>query len=347
MNKEFLKEMLNTPSVSGHEIALQKKVMAHMKPYCDEVRHDATGDVISVLNPDAKAKVLLCGHIDEIGFVVTRILENGMLKVTKAGGIHPVLYLGTHVQVVSKDKTIPGVVVTTLQLENQEKVSAEDLLIDIGADTKEEAESLVCIGDSVCAATGMQEMMKDRFCGRALDDRIGAFLILEALKRAKEKKATCGIYAATTCGEETTMRGAYHVANSVKPDCAIIVDVTFANDYPGVSKDSGGEVLLGKGGVLCASSIVNKKLNEAMADIADTCKIPYQWEVFVGKAGTDGDVVHFTNGGVPIVLLSIPLRYMHSSIEMADYKDIESMIEWISEFLVRFDENFSFDPFEE
>lgn len=345
MNKEFLKEMLRTPSVSGHEIALQKKVMDHMAPFCDEVRHDETGDVISILNPDAKAKVLLCGHIDEIGFLVTRILDNGMLKVTRAGGIHPVLYLGTHVQVITKSGSIPGVVATNSSLENKEKVNVEDLIIDLGVDSKEEAAALVSIGDSVCAASDMKELLHERFCGRALDDRIGAFIILESLKRAKEKKAACGIYAATTCGEETTMRGAYHVSSRVKPDCAIIVDVTYANDYPGVSKDASGEVSLGKGGVLCANSMINNKLNDRLQEIAEELKLPYQWEVFEGKAGTDGDVVHFTNEGVPIALLSIPLRYMHSSIEMADYRDLESIIEWISEFLVRFDENFNFDPF--
>lgn len=346
MNKAFLKEMLKTSSVSGHEIALQKKVMEHMKPFCDDMLHDATGDVISVLNPESKAKVLLCGHIDEIGFLVTRIMDNGMLKVTKAGGIHPVLYLGTHVQITCKNgKTIPGVVITDAALEGKANVAVGDLTIDIGADSKEEAQKYISIGDTVCAATDVVDLLGTKFSGRALDDRIGAFIILEALKKAKEKKATCGIYAATTCGEETTMRGAYHVASQVKPTCAIIVDVTYASDYPGVDANASGEVSLGKGGVLCENSMINNCLNEALRQVAEDKNIPIQWEVFAGKAGTDGDMVHFTNGGVPIALISIPLRYMHSSIEMGDYSDLESIIEWISEFLVRFNESFNFDPF--
>lgn len=345
MNKEFLKEMLKTPSVSGHEIALQKKVIAHMSPFCDEILHDATGDVISVLNPKSKAKVLLCGHIDEIGFLVTRIMDNGMLKITKAGGIHPVLYLGTHVQIVGKNGSIAGVVITDSSLETNANVTVGDLTIDIGVYSKDEAQVYVSIGDPVCAATDIVEMLGTKFSGRALDDRIGAFIILEALKKAKEKKATCGIYAATTCGEETTMRGAYHVSKRVEPTCAIIIDVTYASDYPGVDANASGEVSLGKGGVLCENSMINNCLNEALRQIAEDKNIPMQWEVFAGKAGTDGDMVHFTNGGVPIALISIPLRYMHSSIEMGDYTDIESIIDWISEFLVRFDETFNFDPF--
>ncbi|MEG0328904.1 MAG: M20/M25/M40 family metallo-hydrolase [Longicatena sp.] len=345
MNKEFLKEMLETPSVSGNEIALQKKVMAYMSECCDKIHHDNTGDVISILNPSSKAKVLLCGHIDEIGFLVTNITSDGMLKVTKAGGIHPILYLGTHVQIMTKDTVLAGIVVTTAALEKSSAIGIEDISIDIGAKSKEEASSYVAIGDSVCAATSSKDLLNNHFCGRALDDRIGAFIILEALKRAKELKATCGIYAATTVGEETTMRGAYHCASYVKPSCAIIVDVTFASDYASISEYSSGRVDLDGGLVLCKSSMINTKLNEALTSIAKELDMHVQWEVFAGKAGTDGDVVHFTNGGVPIALISIPLRYMHSSIESASYQDMEEIIAVLAEFLVRFDESFNFDPF--
>lgn len=346
MDKEFLYDMLRTPSVSGHEIALQKKVIQHMESVADEILTDATGDVISVVNPHAEAKVLLCGHIDEIGFLVTRICEDGMLKVLKVGGVHTSLYLGTHVQVVCASQILPGVVVTYGALEKQEQVRADELFIDLGFDSKAECEHYVSIGDPVCAASDFTELAQGKLAGRALDDRIGAFIILEALKKAKQKHAACGIYAATTCGEETTMQGAYHVATRVQPSCALIVDVTFAGDYPGVDADIIDTVKLGKGAVLCSSCMINKPLNAALAAIAEECQLDVQWEVFAGKAGTDGDVVHFTNGGVPVALISIPLRYMHSSIETASYQDLETIIELISEFLVRFDDSFSFDPFQ-
>lgn len=346
MDTMFLKEMLKTVSVSGHEIVLQKKVIEHMQQHCDAIWTDETGDVICIANPMAEAKVLLCGHIDEIGFLVTRILDNGMLKVTKAGGIRPILYLGSHVQVVTASGSYPGVVVTSRSLEGKENIAAEDLYVDMGFDSKEACERVVSIGDPVCAASDVTELADGKFAGRALDDRIGAFIVLEALKRAREKQACCGIYAATTCGEETTMRGAYHVSNRVQPSCALIVDVTYASDYPGVHADASGEIVLGKGAVLCSNSMINKRLNNALAQIAKEKQLDVQWEVFAGKAGTDGDVVHFTNGGVPIALISIPLRYMHSSIETASYQDMETIIELISEFLVRFDASFSFDPFQ-
>lgn len=345
MNKPWLIEMLKTSSVSGHEIPLQKKVIEHMRPYCDEILTDETGDVISVCNPDSSSKVLLCGHIDEIGFLVTRILDNGMLKVTKAGGVHPILYLGTQVQIMTRKGKIPGVIVTNAGLESKEQVSVKDLIIDAGFEDRESCEAYVQIGDSVCAATDVFELMDHKLSARALDDRLGAFIILEALKKAKAKHASCGIYAATTVGEETSMRGAYHVASRIQPTCALIVDVTYASDYPGVDGDVSGEVVLGKGGVLCANSLVNDRMNDALVKIAEDLQLPLQWEVFAGKAGTDGDVVAFTNGGIPIALISIPLRYMHSSIETASYADIETIIKLLSEFLVRFDDTFCFDPF--
>lgn len=165
MDKKFLYEMLKTASVSGHEIALQKKVIQHMNKHCDEILTDATGDVICALNPQAKPRVLLCGHIDEIGFLITHITENGMLKVTKAGGIHPILYLGTHVQVICASKILPGVVVTNSELENKEQVKAEDLFIDLGFDSREACEKVVSIGDPVCAATDMVELAEESLPG--------------------------------------------------------------------------------------------------------------------------------------------------------------------------------------
>ena len=148
MNREFLNEMLKTMSVSGHEEELQKKVITEMKSYADEIVTDATGNVISVLNPQSDTKVLLCGHIDEIGFIVTNIQSDGSLKVTNAGGVRAVLYLGTQVQVKTKTSIINGVVITNGSLTKRSDLSCTDLTIDIGAASKVEAEKLVSVGDS-------------------------------------------------------------------------------------------------------------------------------------------------------------------------------------------------------
>lgn len=345
MNKEFLNEMLKTPSVSGYEVELQKKVLSYMKDSVDEQYSDVTGNVINIINGKSDNRILLCGHIDEIGFIITNVTSDGMIKVTKAGGIHPTLYLGTHVQIITAHGTVPGVVVTTSSLEKSESLSADALSIDIGATSREDALQYVSIGDSVCAATDVKELKNNRFCGRALDDRIGAFIIMEATKKAKEKNCKNGVYCATTVGEETTMRGAYSAAVYSKPTCAIIVDVTFASDYPGVDGNTTGEVNLDGGPVLCKSSLVNDALNDCLKDIAKKMNIQVQWEIAAGKAGTDGDVVYFTNAGVPIALISIPLRYMHSSIETASYQDIQDIIDLLAEFLCVLQPDFQYSPF--
>ena len=344
MDRKFLEEMLDTVSVSGYETELQKKVIEHMKPICDEIQTDATGNVISVLNPESDVKILLCGHIDEIGFIVTHIQEDGFLRVTQAGGVRCALYVGTHVQIKTKNKIVKGVVVTNSSLLKKDKVEAEDLIIDIGASSKSEAMEEVSVGDCVCAATSYEYLMKDRMTARAMDDRIGAFIVLEALKRAKEKECVNGVYSATTVGEETTMRGAYWASQKVKPTVAIAVDVTYTSDYDGVNPLATGEVSIGKGAVLCRSSIVNNKVNEILEACAKKLNLPLQYEIAAGRTGTDADHVHFTNDGVPVALVSIPLRYMHSSVETLSLKDVEDIIELLSEFLCTIQLDTDLDP---
>lgn len=345
MNQKFLEEMLETCSVSGHEIELQKKVMDYMKDVSDEVITDATGNVIQVLNPNSDVKVLLCGHIDEIGFIVTQIQQDGSLKVTNAGGVRAVLYLGTHVQIKTKKGIVKGVVIMNSSLTKKSDLSSEDLTIDIGASSKEEAMEYVQVGDCVCAETTYNYLIHDRMAGRAMDDRIGAFIVLEAFRKAKEKGCQIGVYAATTVGEETTMRGAYWASQKVKPACAIAVDVTYASDYEGVSSHLSGDISLDKGAVLCHSSIVNKKMNELLERCAENLGIHLQYEVAAGRTGTDADHIHFTNDGVPVALVSIPLRYMHSSIEMLSLKDVQEIIDLLAEFLCTFNNEIQLDPF--
>lgn len=344
MNREFLKELLTTPSVSGQEETIQRKALAYGKQFAQEQRTDPSGNVISVVNPQADSKVLLCGHIDEIGFVVTHIDDQGRLHLAKAGGVRAKLYIGSPMQIWHEGRMVSGVVAVSPDLLKKEEVKAGDLIVDIGAGSKEEAMKAVSIGDPVCADVQVRELLNDQFTCRALDNRTGAFVILEAARRAAEKGASTGIYAATTVGEETTMRGAYYAASRVKPDCALAVDVTWASDAPGTDPADTGEVKLGSGPVLCMGSAVNKKMNRLLQEIAREKGIPVQWELAPGRTGTDGDSVNLTGGGVPMALVSIPLRYMHSSVEVGSWKDLENCIELVSEFLVRIRAGFDFCP---
>lgn len=344
MNKEFLYEMLDTMSVSGNEIDLQKKVIREMKPYADAICTDYTGNVISVLNPDADFKVLLAGHIDEIGLIVTHICSSGLLKVAKAGGIHPSVYPGHQVMIHHGDTQIPGVVIFNDAMEKGD-IKDKDLYIDIGAKDAEDARKYVEEGDPVHLNTYHLSLQNGLLCARAIDDRGGAFIVLEALKKAKEMGCKIGVYAATTVGEETTMRGAYWAASHVKPNVAIAVDVTYAQDYPGTDPAESGDVKLGGGPVICNSSIANKKVNELLKKCAKEHNIPYQVESFLGRTGTDADKMHQSADGVVTALVSLPLRYMHSPSEVCHIQDIEHAVNLLASFLCTISEETNIDPF--
>lgn len=343
MNTEFLYEMLSVASVSGNEIELQKKVLSYMTPDADEMRTDENGNVISVLNPSSPCKVLLCGHIDEIGLIVCAVNGSGFLEVKNRGGIYKSTYLGQKVRVHTKDGVIYGAVVNTKSLSRKSDLENSDLLIDIGAASKEEALNYVKVGDPITFDTDYRELKNDLITGRALDDRTGAFIVMEALKRAKEKNCKVGVYSATTVGEETGLRGAYWAAARVEPTMAIAVDVTYATDYPGTSRE--GDVRLGNGPVLCDAPYINRKINSLLTDAAEKAGINIQWESESGNTGTDADRIHYTGKGVPVCLVSLPLRYMHNPNEVGSLKDIDSCIELLSDFLATLSEDVDLNPF--
>ena len=344
MNTEFLYEMLDTMSVSGNEIGLQKKVIEEMKPHAHEIRTDKTGNVVCVLNPEAEFKVLLAGHIDEIGLIVTHIGSDGLLKVAKAGGIYACAYPGHQVMIHHGDQKVPGVVIMNEAMTKGD-LKDKNLIIDIGAKDGEDARKYVEEGDPVHLHTYHLPLQNGLLCARAIDDRGGAFIVLEALKKAKEMGCKIGVYAATTVGEETTMRGAYWAASRVKPDVAIAVDVTYAQDYPGTDPGESGDVKLGAGPVICNSSIANKKVNDLLKKCAKQQNIPYQVESFLGRTGTDADKMHQSCEGVVTALVSLPLRYMHSPSEVCHLSDIQYAINLLATFLCTIDSTTDLDPF--
>ena len=334
MNEQFLNEILNQVSVSGFEEPVQEVVKSYMKDTADEICEDEMGNVICVLNPANEKRIMLSAHADEIGVMVSNITVQGRLQVIDRGGIIAGTYPGQQVKVHMPGGDVDGVVEGRRELFKNSELKATDFLIDIGANTKEEALEKVSLGAPVVPDTHIRDMMNGRFTARALDDRLGVFIIMEALKRAKEKGCKAGVYAASTVGEETTKSGAYWTSTRIKPHLAIVVDVTYCSDYSGMNPAEMGNVNLGGGPVLCNSPIVVKKLNQKMEECASRIQIPVQREAASRLSYTDGDKIHFSNEGVPMVLVSIPLRYMHTPAEVADWKDVEGCIELIAEFLV-------------
>lgn len=345
MDKNFLMELLHTSSVSGNEAEIEKKIYDHMQGLVDEIRVDELGNVTAVVNPQAEFKVLMAGHADEIGLMITAVCSDGMLKVTNLGGVYASCFPGHKVRINTANGVIYGAVVNSREISARSDLKAKDLLIDIGAKDKEDALKYVSLGDTINFDTDVRELLNNRITARAMDDRIGAFIVMEAVALAKKKGVSIGAYAASTTGEETTMNGAYFTASRVKPNIAIAVDVTYTSDYPGVDIGITGDVRIGGGPVICNNPSIHKKVNKRLNDAAKTLNMKVQYEAANGRTGTDGDVMHKTGIGVPFALVSIPLRYMHSPDEVGSLDDINDCIELLAEFLCQCTSDIDLRPF--
>ncbi len=344
MDLKFLNEMIKTASPVGYEDRLVKKVVEYTKDTTDAYLYDNFGSVTAVYNKDAKFKVMLAAHIDEISLIVNGYNNDGTLTVDRNGGIKTKLYAGSKVRIIKADgNDLLGVCGINPSINEKAKVDADDLFIDFGCSTLEEAKKQVPLGSYVIHDTDMVELLGNKLSARAFDDRLGVFITQSAALKAKKMGAKVGIYATATTGEENTGRGAYSSSQMINPDCAIIVDVTYSTDYRGA--DVAGDVNLGDGGVICLGSLPNRKLNECIAAAAKKINEPVQYEVWPGRTSTDGDTILKTNLGVPHSLYSIPLRYMHSPIEVASKKDIESMINVLAQFLCDIEDELNLKPY--
>lgn len=345
MNKEFLFDLLKTGSVSGNEIELEKKIYDYMQDKADLVTVDELGNVTAIVNPDAPFKVLLTGHADEIGLMISAVGSDGMLMVTKIGGIYTTTYPGHKVRIYTKNGIIYGAVANSREIAKNNELNASALRIDIGAKDRDDALRYVELGDTVTFDTDVRELLNNCICGRALDDRLGAYIVMEALAEAKKKGASVGCYATATTGEETTGNGAYFSASRVKPNIAIAVDVTYTSDNCGISAAESGDISVGKGPVICNNPSIHKKVNQLLRSSGQKLNIALQTEAASGRTGTDGDIMHKTGIGVPFALVSIPLRYMHNPAEVGSLGDIQDCIDLLAEFLISCTADMNLKPF--
>ena len=344
MDIKFLKELIDTPSVSGNEYEVQKKIIDHMTPICDKIITDHVGNVVSVINPESKVKVLLDAHIDEIGLVISNVKSDGRCKLQNVGAIRPALYLGSQVQVVTKNGIIDGVIAQYRPIQ-ADKVETSELELDLGTFSREETLKLVSVGDYVLSKASLVKLQNNNYAARAMDDKIGVYSILQALELAKQNGVTQGVYASSTVGEETTANGANIVTNIVKPTLAIVVDVmTDTSSVP--SLENRDLVYLGKGPAITLGTIMNKKLKDLIDKVAKENNIPVQYTNSGNRTWTNADQIHFIGEGVPTMLLNIPLRYMHSSAEVANMDDVNNLSKLMYLIIKEITEDFSFNPYE-
>lgn len=347
--QDFLVKLLETPSPSSMEMEIQKKWIQYVKPYADEIRTDNAGNAIGVLNPDADFKILLAGHCDEIALVVTRVDDHGFVYVDKMGGVNPKAAVGMKVTILGQGGTMTGVIGVNAQHHGGLKgdFGLDDLFIDCGAQSREEVEKYVQIGDLAVYKLEPEFLMDRYISGRGLDNRTGAFIVAEVLRKLSEKGLNVGVYAASTVNEETNMGGAYFAAAGLEPTMAIACDVTFATDYPHVNKQKHGDVRLEKGPVLAKGAPINIKINRMLEKTAQSLDMDVQYELTPRMTGTDADKMRLTGRGVPIGLVSLPLRYMHSPVETVSIQDIDEEIELLVEMIAGMTGNESLNPLED
>lgn len=345
MNKDFLYKLLCARGVSGDETPVGKIVYEYVDQFADHTEVDVMGNVTATINPEVPFRVMLAGHADEIGLRVTYIDNEGFLRVSQVGGIYGISYPGHKVRIETANGPVYGAVVIDRSITSDGNMGPDKIRIDIGASNADEAKAVVSVGDPITFDTDYRELLGDRVTSRAFDDRIGVFVVMEALKLAKKQGAVIGVSATATVGEEVNGCGAFFAASGIKPAIAIAVDVTGATDSPHTDPARAGEVKLGGGPVLSKGPGIPRTVNECIEASASALGIKLQYEVSGGWTHTDGDTVSKTNKGVPFTVVSIPLRYMHSPAEVLSLYDVEKCIELLAGFLCDCSATMNLKPF--
>jgi endoglucanase len=333
----FLKTILETPSPSGFERPVQEIVRAWARPYADEVRTDRHGNVIAVVNPTGQPRIMLAGHCDQIGLMVQYIDDHGFLYVQPIGGWDMQILLGQNLTVWSREGPITAVVSRRaphlLTIDERNKVPQfTDIWIDIGARDRQEAESWVTPGDPVTLALGFREMRNRLAASPAMDDKVGVWTVMEALRLLHGKPLTAAVYCVSTVQEEIGLRGATTSAYGIHPAVGIAVDVCHASDTPGNDKKQLGDVRLGAGPAVFRGANINPRVFEHLEKSAHEHEIGIQVRGSPKATGTDANVMQLSREGVATGLIGIPNRYMHSPVEVVCLDDLERAARLLAEF---------------
>jgi endoglucanase len=335
---DFLKTLLSTPSPSGFEERIQAVCKSYAKPFVDKIYKDVHGNQYHVRNPEGKLRVMLAGHVDEIALMINHVDDKGFFGFQAIGGIDPSVLDGQRVVIHGEKGPVPGVIgrraVHLTDTEERGKpLQLHQLWIDIGAKNKKEAQKAVAIGDPATIDAGYLELMNNRAVARAMDDRIGAFVILETMRLLEQHKTHCAVFCVTTVQEEIGLRGATTSAYGCNPHVGVAVDVGHATDHPNCDSKRYGAQSLDAGPILHRGANINPVVAKGLIDVAKKKKIPYQMEAAPRGTGTDANAMQLSRGGVATGLISIPNRYMHSPVEMVSLKDVthasELLAEWI------------------
>ncbi|NLK50781.1 MAG: M42 family metallopeptidase [Candidatus Cloacimonetes bacterium] len=340
---KFFRDLVSAPSPSGFEAPAQKVARAFMAPYADEITSDINGNLIAFKKGSGKLKVMVVGHADEIGFIINHIDEQGYVYVKSLGGFDVNLLPGLRVDIYHGENLVRGIfgrkpVHMMRGDEGSPKLKLEDLWIDIGATSKEEALKLVAIGDIATYHSQFEMLSEDFVVTKATDNKAGVYVAARVMQELAKKKLKANYYAVCSVGEETTMKGAATSASQIKPDIAIAVDVTFTSDVPGSDKRVYGDVALGKGPTLSIGAALHPVIRERLIAAADKLKLPYQIEIAPGRTGTDADAIHARGVGAATAVIGIPNRYMHSPNEVISLSDLDNAVKMTAAFVAALDD---------
>lgn len=348
----FLENYLNNASPTGFESEGQKIWMDYLKPYVDTFITDTYGTAVGIINPEAPYKVVIEGHADEISWYVNYITEDGLVYVIRNGGSDHQIAPSKRVNIHTKNGVVKGVfgwpAIHTRNRDKEENPKTSNIFIDLGCETKEQVEKLgVHVG---CVITYPDEfiiMNENKFVCRAIDNRMGGFMIAEVARLLHENniKLPFGLYITNAVQEEVGLRGAEMITQTIKPNVAIVTDVCHDSTTPMIDKKIEGETKIGKGPVITYAPAVQNNLRKLILDTAEEKKIPFQRLASSRVTGTDTDAFAYSNGGVASALISLPLRYMHTTVEMVHREDVENVIKLIYETLLKIENNETFSYF--
>ena len=348
----FLERLLDAPGPSGFETRAARVWRTEAESFADRVWTDVNGNTVAALNPDGRPRVMLAGHIDEIGLQVTYIDDDGYLYVDGIGGWDPQVLVGQRVRVMTSNGDVTGVVgkkaIHLMDAEERTKASKiKDLWVDVGAGKREEAASLgIRVGDPMVLMTSVVKLAGDRIASRAIDNRIGAYVVLEATRLLAQDPPAAATFAVATSQEEIGYQGggARPSAWALEPDVALVVDVTFSTDVPDVSKKEHGEHKIGGGPVITRGSAAHPIVFDRLVGAAQEEGIPFTLQAQPKATRTDADAIYLVRAGVPTGLVSVPNRYMHSPNELVSLADLERTARLLAAFVRRLDGETDFTP---
>ena len=340
-DRAFLFDLLRTPSPTGFEVAGQRLWAARAAARADRVESDAYGNAWAIRDGKKSAPtVLLEAHADEIGFAIKYVTDDGFLRVDRIGGSDHVIARARRLVFLGSNGPVPGILGNTaIHLRDRDKdekaPKVEELFVDVGASSRDEVADLgLRVGHPAVYADAVEMLTETRVTGRALDNRLGGFVLTQVLGELKGgKKHAATVAALNAVQEEIGGNGAKMAAYAIEPDVAVVLDVTHATDSPGIEKAKHGDVTLGGGPTVTHGTVNHPAVVERLVEVADMEGIPLQHESSSRYSGTDTDVIFTTRRGVPSALVSIPMRYMHSTVETVDLRDVEHTVALLAAFV--------------